>query len=342
MTSVTDPAGFPKDGNTGHRWSRAVSVAAVPVTVASYEPASDPGRMTTRQLGHLLFITTHAGPRRYTRGPREIARGTRQAEGFVVVAVMGATGAVVQQDGRTVEVPAGAVSFWYTETPHVVDYPDGVDVRVCLLPRRAFGVRDEQLARVTATVAEAGGPVAALVKHSLLALAETAEDCPPLVAGRLACNFADLVATLVTEQAARDAPATRDAPAAEDSRHTRIWEVHAYVDRHLRDPELGPQTIAAAHRISVRSLHKLFEGEGTTVSRLIQRRRLQASAEDLSREDSGDSTVSGVAQRWGFTDPAHFSRLFRAAYGVSPSRWRDTRGGTEPSEQRDTRGRVSR
>ncbi|MFD4659822.1 helix-turn-helix domain-containing protein [Kitasatospora sp. NPDC058444] len=336
MTSVTDPAGFPKGGNTGRRRSRAVSIAAVPVTVAPYEPASDPGRMTIRQLGHLLFLTTHAGPRRFTRGPREIARGTRQAEGFAVVAVMGATGAVVQQDGRTAEVPAGAVSFWYTETPHVVDYPDGVDVRVCLLPRRAFGVRDEQLERVTATVADAGGPVAALVKHSLLALAETAEDCPALVAGRLACNFADLVATLVTEQAARDAPE------AEDSRHTRIRQIHAHVDRHLRDPELGPQTIAAAHRISVRSLHKLFEGEGTTVSRLIQRRRLQASAEDLSREDGGDSTVSGVAQRWGFTDPAHFSRLFRAAYGISPSRWRDTRGGTEPSQPRDTRGRVSR
>ncbi|MEU1286607.1 helix-turn-helix domain-containing protein [Kitasatospora sp. NPDC005856] len=341
MTSVTDPAGFPKDGNTGHRRSRAVSIAAMSVTVASYEPvsdepASDPGRMTTRQLGHLFFVTIHAGPRRFTRGPREIARGTRQAEGFVAVAVMGATGAVVRQDGRTAEVPAGAMSFWYTETPHVVDHPDGVDVRVCLLPRRAFGVRDEQLERVTATVADAGGPVAALVKQSLLALAETAEDCPALVAGRLACNFADLVATLVTEQAARDAPA------AEDPRRTRIREVHAYVDRHLRDPELGPQTIAAAHRISVRSLHKLFEGEGTTVSRLIQRRRLQASAEDLSRKDSGDNTVSGVAQRWGFTDPAHFSRLFRASYGISPSRWRDTRGGTEPSEPRDTRGRVSR
>ncbi|MER7706558.1 helix-turn-helix domain-containing protein [Kitasatospora sp. NPDC097605] len=336
MTSVTDAAGFPEDGNTGHRWSRTVSIAAMPVTVASYEPPSDRGRMTTRRLGHLFFLTTHAGPRRYTRDLREIARGTGQPEGFLAVAVMGATGAVVQQDGRTVEVPAGAVSFWYTETPHVVDYPDGVDVRVCLLPRRSFGVRDEQLERVTATVADAGGPVAALVKQSLLILVETAEDCPGLVAGRLAYNFADLVATLVTEQA------SRDAPDAEDTRHTRIWEVRAYVDRHLKDPELGPQTIAAAHGISVRSLHKLFEGEGATVSRLIQRRRLQASAEDLTRKDGGDSTVSGVAQRWGFTDPAHFSRLFRASYGISPSQWRDTRGGSEPSGPRDARGPVSR
>ncbi|MFF2951486.1 helix-turn-helix domain-containing protein [Kitasatospora sp. NPDC057965] len=239
MTSVTDPAGFPQDGNTGHRGSRAVSVAAVPVTVASYEPAWDPGRMTTRRLGHRLFTATETGPRRCTRGLREIARGTGQAEGFFVVAVMGATGA----------------------------------------------------------------------------------------------------ATLVTEQA------SRRTPAAQDSRHTRIREVHAYVDRHLEDPQLGPRTIAAAHRISVRSLHKLFEGEGATVGRLIQRRRLRAAAENLTRTGSGDRTVSGAARRWGFTDPARFSRLFRASYGISASQWRDIRGARgagEPSGPRDARGPVSR
>ncbi|MFJ6619872.1 helix-turn-helix domain-containing protein [Kitasatospora sp. NPDC091335] len=188
---------------------------------------------------------------------------------------------------------------------------------------------------MTATVADAGGPVPTLVAQSLLTLVETAGDCPGLVAGRLACNFTDLVATLVTEQAARDAPT------AEDSHYTRIWEIRSYMDRHLRDPELGPKAIAAAHGISVRSLHKLFEGEGVTVSRLIQRRRLQATAQELTRRDGGDSTVSGVAQRWGFTDAAHFSRIFRAWYGISPSQWRDTRGGTEPSDGQDTRGPVS-
>jgi AraC-like DNA-binding protein len=28
--------------------------------------------------------------------------------------------------------------------------------------------------------------------------------------------------------------------------------------------------------------------------------------------------VAVVAHRWGFTNPAHFSRVFRAAYGMSP------------------------
>ena len=35
--------------------------------------------------------------------------------------------------------------------------------------------------------------------------------------------------------------------------------------------------------------------------------------------------MSAVAQRWGFVNPAHFSRAFRAAYGVSPREWRNLR-----------------
>ncbi|SDS73656.1 AraC-type DNA-binding protein [Streptomyces sp. TLI_053] len=325
---------------------RAASVAPFPVTVAVAPDGTpaDPGRTRTRRLGHLLFITTGAAPRCRTCGAPEIARGGRevggpgareltardaretvapdsqQAEGYFVVAVVGAGGAVVRQDGRTAEVPAGAVTFWYSEAPHRVDPPDGVDVRVCVIPRRALGVPDEQLRRVTATVADTSGPVAALVAQSLLALAETAGDCPELVTGRLARNFTDLVAVLVTAQTAPGAPAE------EDSRYHRIQEIHSYIDRYLQDPGLDPKTIAAAHGISVRSLHKLFEGEDVTVSRLIQRRRLRATARELARRDGRRSTVSAVARRWGFTDPAHFSRAFRARYGISPSQYRDTRG----------------
>lgn len=32
--------------------------------------------------------------------------------------------------------------------------------------------------------------------------------------------------------------------------------------------------------------------------------------------------IAAVARRWGFKDPTHFTRRFRAAYGVLPSEWR--------------------
>ncbi|WP_225102693.1 helix-turn-helix domain-containing protein [Streptomyces sp. CoH27] len=326
MTPVIDTAGFPDGGNSVRRWSRAVSKATVPVTVASYGAPTMEGRMTTHPLGHLLFVTTDADPQCFTRSRRRIARDAGQTEPFVVVAVVGDTGAVLQQGGRTAELAAGTLALWDTERPHVVDFPRSVHIKACLVPRRAIGVRDDELERVTATVIDADGPVAALVAPLLVTLAETAVDCPEHVADRLARNFTDLVTTLIAERAAGDVADTVG------SRQAQAWEVRAYVDRHLGDPELGPETIAAAHSMSVRSLHKLFEGERTTVSRLIQRRRLEECARDLARGDSGDGTISGVARRWGFSSPAHFSRLFHAAHGMPPSRWRDTRGGAASSD----------
>ena len=32
--------------------------------------------------------------------------------------------------------------------------------------------------------------------------------------------------------------------------------------------------------------------------------------------------VSAIAMRWGLTNPAHFSRAFRAAYGIAPAEYR--------------------
>jgi AraC-like DNA-binding protein len=35
-------------------------------------------------------------------------------------------------------------------------------------------------------------------------------------------------------------------------------------------------------------------------------------------------TVSAIGASWGFTNPAHFSRTFRAAYGSAPLDYRRT------------------
>ncbi|MFG2307054.1 AraC family transcriptional regulator [Actinacidiphila glaucinigra] len=33
-------------------------------------------------------------------------------------------------------------------------------------------------------------------------------------------------------------------------------------------------------------------------------------------------TIEAIAHRWGFASAPHFSRVFKAAYGVSPREWR--------------------
>jgi len=96
-----------------------------------------------------------------------------------------------------------------------------------------------------------------------------------------------------------------------------VAEIYVYIDRHLQDPDLSPSTIAAAHRVSVRSLHLLFEGSDDTVSRLISKRRLDRARADL--QASEDVAIAIVSARWGFGSPSHFTRVFRQQFGLSPS-----------------------
>jgi AraC-like DNA-binding protein len=100
-------------------------------------------------------------------------------------------------------------------------------------------------------------------------------------------------------------------PAPDEALRDRIL---GHIEARLSDRDLAPAKIAAAHHISVRRLHKLFNDQPLTVAALIRQRRLERCRADLARSDR---TVAAVAARWGFADPAHFSRLFKATYGYN-------------------------
>lgn len=98
--------------------------------------------------------------------------------------------------------------------------------------------------------------------------------------------------------------------------------IHAFIQQHLGDPDLSPATIAAAHQISVRSLQRLFQDQGLTVAGWIRARRLERCHRDLADPLLRPRPIRAIAARWGFTNSAHFSRAFRAAYGSSPKDYR--------------------
>lgn len=85
--------------------------------------------------------------------------------------------------------------------------------------------------------------------------------------------------------------------------------------------------IAAAHHISVRYLHRLFEAEDKTVASWIRGRRLERSRLDLLDPALAGRPVSAIGARWGFTSAIHFSRAFRAVYGLPPGEYRMTNTG---------------
>ena len=101
-----------------------------------------------------------------------------------------------------------------------------------------------------------------------------------------------------------------------------LLRIQAFIEYHLGDPGLSPGMIAAAHHISLRTLHKLYQAQGETIAASIRHRRLAHCRQDLLDPDLRNRPVSAVGARWGFPDATAFSRAFRAAYGLPPGEYR--------------------
>ncbi|MEU1517484.1 helix-turn-helix domain-containing protein [Streptomyces sp. NPDC005811] len=273
-------------------------------------------RVTTHRLGPLHVITTEAGPRRVPGTARAVARFT--ADGQVTVLLQDSGCAIVGQSGRRTPLPSGSLAFTDPTRPYTLTCPDRSRTHAFRLPPQSLGLREADLRRIGEEPVRPDSGTTALVVPFLCRLADQAGTYAPHLRPLLARNAADLLATVAAERLAHDPPRP-DGDAAGTLLRSRI---KGFIEDHLTDPDLTPRSIAAAHHLSVRHVHRLFQQEGTTVGGWIRHRRLEACRRALGRPARDAPALTAVAHRFGFTSYSHFSRAFRAAYGMSPREWR--------------------
>lgn len=93
-----------------------------------------------------------------------------------------------------------------------------------------------------------------------------------------------------------------------------------FIHCHLSDPELDSHRIAAHCRVSVRYLQMAFAAASMTAEAYIRESRLLQCRALLQHPDLAQCSVFQVALKWGFTEPAYFSRLYKTRFGLPPSR----------------------
>ncbi|RFS81286.1 helix-turn-helix domain-containing protein [Actinomadura spongiicola] len=185
------------------------------------------------------------------------------------------------------------------------------------IPRRMLPLAADDVDRLTAISFSTDQGVGALFGRWLSDIVPRAEQIRLQDASSLASITVDLLATVLAQRLDGF-----KAESTESRQRLLRLRIDNFVRRRLSDPTLSPTTIAAAHQISVRYLHKLFSQQEMTVSAWIRHLRLEQCRRDLSSPENRARSLQAIAGRWGFVDEAHFSRAFRAAYGVSPGRYR--------------------
>ena len=96
-------------------------------------------------------------------------------------------------------------------------------------------------------------------------------------------------------------------------------QLNGYIFRHLSDPELSLEELAAKHYISPALLHLVFrQMAGCTPGKYIRDIRIKQAQKLL---DQRETQIAEIAERTGFSSPAVFSRCFRREVGLSPSEY---------------------
>ena len=218
---------------------------------------------------------------------------------------------------RTTCLQPGSFLMWDTTRPVSFMLRSPVDKITMFVPQDLMHKALPPRHCLVGRAADFQDGLGAVATSHVLAIADQAEHMQERQCGAAVETALELIATSLEGRS----PAAGDA-----ARSDQLDRVKRYIEENLGCPELSPREIADRFHISLRYLYLLFGDESTSVSRWIMERRLEHCRRQLVCSHRSFS-ITEVALRWGFNDPAHFSRAFKKRYGLSP---RACRGGIDP------------
>lgn len=89
---------------------------------------------------------------------------------------------------------------------------------------------------------------------------------------------------------------------------------------------LTAAAVAAAAKVSIRSLHRSLASEGETFGELLLQARAALATRMLESRLFNRLTIAEIGRRAGFIDPSHFGRVYRRLTGFSPGQVRNKPG----------------
>lgn len=292
-------------------WNDRASACFLPLVCDPGDPQTFEGRIARLEVGGHVIAQVDAADQTVRHTKAHIGR-TSEARFFVHLQAAGRTG--VRHHGRETQLAQGEFTLIDGTRPYELDIlghnrmilfavpVDGLKARVAhaedLVGRRFDGNRRGAglFARVLADYWSALG-----------------DGLTPLAAERLSGAVFDLLAV---------ACAGSDEPGAVERSAAHRHRIINFIEAHLTDPDLTPETIARACGVSKRYVHVLMARQHETVGQYIQRRRLEASARELRSALGARRSISTIAYAHGFETHAHFSRAFRAHFGMTPADYR--------------------
>ena len=307
MKSTISTRGVNQAARSRH-WHETIAQTYFPLELTFQRPEAFDGELTSWDLGSVSISRLTSDALLYRRLPKHFREPG--PEEFLVT-LPARSEVRFAQGGREVRANPGAFFIERSHEPYEFSHAEPADLWVMKLSKDMLGGRIRAPDRFCSLQFDATNGANGLfvdMVHLIPQRYDAMTEETRAIVGR---QLVDLLALAIqTDERVLTSGAS-------SVRAAHLARIEAFVRRHIDDPELGPEAVAAGCGISVRYLHELLRDTNTTLGQWIRDMRLQAAMEDL-KNPADRRAIGEISYARGFTDQAQFSRAFRARFGVTP------------------------
>jgi AraC family transcriptional regulator, positive regulator of tynA and feaB len=225
---------------------------------------------------------------------------------FVLIAFQLEGEGYAEQNGRQSATRPGDFVLYESTHSYTLGFKGDFKQRMLKLPLGAVVQRIRRLSAVVGrTINGREGP-GAIAREFVQSLAAHSQELPLSDYDIFVDIAADLVATACHARVGDLSPD-----------RMRFERIRVRLSHLVREPILDLEEVAQSEHMSLRSLQRLFQLNGTTPGRVILECRLDGIMRDLLSL-SRARTIGEIAFSWGFADQSHFNREFKKRFGRSP------------------------
>lgn len=290
-------------------WREAVATLFEVDELAAGEPGPFRADISSYAMGPVLIGLSRASGQRFRRTAETIARSGVDhiiLQLYVTGGFDGIAGA------RPIRVRAGDICL-FDLAQTLQTKATAFENVTLVVPRPMLGTHLLRIDDLHGLVLPGSGVIARLLAGHLSALFQfaprmTLDECQSVVEGTVSLLAACLRNELERVEADTDQPVTAG---------PSLMRIRQHIEASLGSEDLSASSVAARFGLSRASLYRLFAPVGG-IADYIRSRRLHRAFFDLASSDARTQRISEVARRWQVGTDAHFTRSFKAAYGITP------------------------
>lgn len=259
--------------------------------------------------GSVLFARTEASGN-WIKTNKKQSQSNNQDRIRVVIPRRGTVG--IAQGGRDALVKPGAFTLYDATNPVNIGSDASYVHSVVTLPRAPVLLHTPGIEELMSQRFDMTTPA----MRVFMTLANEFENMAPVLVPHSLDSY-----TSVLSDALSIALSSQLQEASKNSDRA-LSRVMRLMTERLRDPDFSIDEIIVSEGLSERSLFRLFQSKGFTPWSWVIQRRLQGIASDLQDPRNAKRKIADIAFSWGFSEPSHFTRAFKAHFKMTPRDWR--------------------